>query len=214
MMAVVKAPARQAEPPASRDLEAVKRAAASCTGCDLYINATQTVFGEGPARPLLMLVGEQPGDKEDVEGRPFVGPAGGVLDRALAAAGIVREQVYMTNAVKHFKWTPRGKRRIHETPRASEMRACRPWLQAEVEAVSPRLVVCLGSVAVSSVLGSGYKVLSQRGQVVESALGPALITVHPSSILRVEDPTERDAAFELLVIDLKKAASWVAKAAA
>jgi uracil-DNA glycosylase len=120
----------------------------------------------------------------------------------------------MTNAVKHFKWTPKGKRRIHETPRASEMRACRPWLEAEVEAVSPGLLVCLGSVAVSSVLGAGYKVLSQRGQVCESALGPALITVHPSSILRVQDVDERNAAFELFVIDLKKAASWVERAAA
>jgi len=213
-MAAVKAPARQAEPPASRDLETLKAAAASCTGCDLYLNATQTVFGEGPVRPLLMMVGEQPGDKEDVAGRPFVGPAGGILDRALAAAAIARDKVYVTNAVKHFKWTPKGKRRIHETPRASEMRACRPWLEAEVEAISPRLLVCLGSVAVGSVLGSGYKVLSQRGQVFESALGPALITVHPSSILRVEDPDEKNAAFELLVIDLKKAASWVERAAA
>jgi len=213
-MAAVRAPARQAEPPATRDLQALKAAAASCTGCDLYMNATQTVFGEGPVGARLLMVGEQPGDKEDVEGRPFVGPAGGVLDRALAAAGIARDMVYLTNAVKHFKWIPKGKRRIHETPRASEMRACRPWLEAEVEAVSPRLLVCLGSVAVSSVLGSGYKVLSQRGQVFESALGPSLITVHPSSILRVDDPDERNAAFELLVVDLKKAASWVQKAAA
>src|SRR3954451_4931366 len=182
-MAVMKAPARQAEPPATHDLEALKLAAASCTGCDLYMNATQTVFGEGPVRPLLMMVGEQPGDKEDVEGRPFVGPAGGVLDRALAQAGITRDRVYVTNAVKHFKWTPKGKRRIHETPRASEMRACRPWLEAEVDAVKPRLLVCLGSVAVASVLGAGYKVLSQRGQVFEGPLGPAMITVHPSSIL-------------------------------
>jgi len=213
-MAAVKAPARQAEPPATRDLEALKTAAASCTGCDLYMNATQTVFSEGPVRASLMLVGEQPGDKEDVEGRPFVGPAGGVLDRALALAGIERDNVYLTNAVKHFKWTPKGKRRIHETPRASEMRACRPWLEAEVEAVSPRLVVCLGSVAVSSVLGPGYKVLSQRGQVFEGPLGPSLITVHPSSILRVEDPDEKNAAFELFVMDLKKAAAWVERMAA
>jgi len=213
-MAVLKAPARQAEPPSTRDVEALKAAAASCTGCDLYLNATQTVFGEGPVRARLMLVGEQPGDHEDTEGRPFVGPAGAMLDRALALAGIARDKVYVTNAVKHFKWTPKGKRRIHETPRASEMRACRPWLEAEVDAVTPRLLVCLGSVAVASVLGSGYKVLSQRGQVFESALGPALITVHPSSILRVVDPDEKNAAFELFVLDLKRAASWVAKAAA
>jgi uracil-DNA glycosylase family protein len=211
---VVKAPQRQAEPPATRDIEALEAAAASCTGCDLYLNATQTVFGEGPVGALLMMVGEQPGDQEDRQGRPFVGPAGGLLDRALAAAGITRNDVYMTNAVKHFKWTPKGKRRIHETPRASEMRACRPWLEAEVEAVAPRLLVCLGSVAVNSVLGSGYKVLTQRGQVFEGSLGPALITVHPSSILRVEDPDERDAAFELLVIDLKKALAWVERVAA
>jgi DNA polymerase len=213
-MAAVKALARQAEPPATRDLEALNAAVAACTGCDLYIHATQTVFGEGPARAPLMLVGEQPGDHEDLEGRPFVGPAGGVLDRALALAGIARDKVYLTNAVKHFKWKPKGKRRIHETPRASEMRACRPWLEAEVDAVAPQLLVCLGSVAVSSVLGSGHKVLSQRGQVLESGLGPAMITVHPSSILRVEDPDEKNAAFELFVMDLKRAASWVEKAAA
>jgi len=213
-MAVVKAPLRQAEPPSTRDIEALKAAAASCTGCDLYINATQTVFGEGPVGAPLMLVGEQPGDHEDREGHPFVGPAGGILDRALAAAGIARDEVYLTNAVKHFKWTPKGKRRIHETPRASEMRACRPWLEVEVEAVSPRLLVCLGSVAVASVLGTGHKVLSERGQVFEGPLGPALITVHPSSILRVDDPDERGAAFELFVMVLKRAASWVAQAAA
>jgi DNA polymerase len=210
----VKAPQRQAEPPATRDLGALRDAAKSCTGCDLYLNATQTVFGEGPKTARLMLVGEQPGDKEDQQGRAFVGPAGGVLDRALELAGIARDEVYLTNAVKHFKWTPRGKRRIHETPRQSEMRACRPWLEAEVQAVSPRLLVCLGSVAVSSVLGSGYRVLAQRGQVLEGPLGPALITVHPSSILRVEDAAEKQAAFDLFVLDLQKAASWVQRVAA
>jgi uracil-DNA glycosylase family protein len=213
-MSAVKAPQRQAEPPATRDLETLRKAAASCTGCDLYLNATQTVFGEGPLRPALMMVGEQPGDQEDKQGRPFVGPAGGVLDRGLELAGIARDKVYMTNAVKHFKWTARGKRRIHETPRASEMRACRPWLEAEVEAVAPRLLVCLGAVAVASVLGPGYKVLSQRGQVFESLLGPALITVHPSSILRVDDSAEREAALELFVMDLKKATAWVERVAA
>jgi DNA polymerase len=213
-MAVPKVPPRRAEPPPARDLEALRMAAALCTGCDLFLHATQTVFGEGPSNASLMLVGEQPGDHEDREGHVFVGPAGHLLDRALALAGIARDKVYMTNAVKHFKWTPKGKRRIHETPRQSEMRACRPWLEAEVAAVSPRLLVCLGSVAVSSVLGTGYKVLSQRGQVFEATLGPALITVHPSSILRVADDDEKQAAFDLFVMDLKKAAGWAQRAAA
>jgi DNA polymerase len=211
---VAKLPQRHAEPPATRDLDQLRSAASLCTGCDLYLNATQTVFGEGPLRAPLMLVGEQPGDKEDQQGRVFVGPAGAMLDRALAIAGIAREAVYLTNAVKHFKWTPKGKRRIHETPRQSEMRACRPWLEAEVAAVAPRLLVCLGSVAVSSVLGPGYKVLSQRGQVIEGPLGPALITVHPSSILRIEDVNEKQAALDLFVMDLQKALSWVERVAA
>ena len=207
----VKLPVTVARPPATRDLEELRAAAASCTGCELYKNATQTVFGDGMTRAPFMLVGEQPGDHEDREGHPFVGPAGGVLDRALEAAGLARGEIFLTNAVKHFKWSPKGKRRIHETPRASEIRACRPWLEAEVEAVKPKLLVCLGSVAVSSVLGAGYKVLSQRGQVFEGPLGPALITVHPSSILRVEDAEERGAAFELFVLDLKKALAFAAR---
>jgi DNA polymerase len=206
---VVKAPPRQAEVPATRDWRALKAAAEYCTGCDLHLHATQTVFGEGPLGTPLMLVGEQPGDKEDEQGRVFVGPAGHMLDRALELAGIARDKVYMTNAVKHFKWTPKGKRRIHETPRQSEMRACRPWLEAGVEAVSPRLLVCLGSVAVGSVLGSGHKVLSERGRVFEGSLGPALITVHPSSLLRVEGQEERQSALDLFVMDLQKAVDWV-----
>jgi uracil-DNA glycosylase family protein len=210
---VIKLPPRQAEPPATHALAELRAAAASCTGCDLYKNATQTVFGEGPVTSMLMLVGEQPGDQEDKQGQVFVGPAGNLLDRALEAAGITRNKVYVTNAVKHFKWSPRGKRRIHETPRASEIRACRPWLEAEVSALQPRLVVCLGSVAVASVLGSGYKVLAQRGQIVEGAFGPSLITVHPSSIIRVEDPDERAVALALFVQDLKRGVTFVEKAA-
>jgi DNA polymerase len=160
----------------------------------------------------MVLVGEQPGDQEDRKGEPFVGPAGAVLDRALDVVGIARDSVYMTNAVKHFKWRPAGKRRIHETPRASEIRACQPWLEAELEAVQPRLIVCLGATAVRSLLGPTVRVLASRGRVLESALGPCLVTVHPSSILRVEDPAQGEPAFQAFVADLRRGVEFVKSA--
>ncbi len=186
-------------------------AAKDCRGCELYKSATQTVFGEGAKGAAIMLVGEQPGDHEDRAGVPFVGPAGGMLDRALFEAGIARDEAYVTNAVKHFKWTPRGKRRIHETPRVSEMRACLPWLEAEIEAVRPRLVIALGATAVSALLGTTAKVLRDRGRVIESSFGPCLVTVHPSSLLRAEDEEARRLAYELFVRDLKQGVAFLAR---
>lgn len=199
--------------PSGRDLDSLREAAKSCRGCELYENATQTVFGEGPARATMVLVGEQPGDKEDVEGLPFVGPAGGVLEKALIEAGITRGDTYVTNAVKHFRWKPAGKRRIHETPRASDIRACQPWLEAELDAIEPSLIVLMGSVAVRSLLGPDVRVLANRGHVIESAYGPCLVTVHPSSILRVEEPSQREPAFEAFVEDLKLGVVYLARAA-
>ncbi len=180
--------------------------AATCTRCDLYKRATQTVFGEGSARAALMFVGEQPGDQEDKQGHPFVGPAGHVLDRALADSGITRADAYVTNAVKHFKWTERGKRRIHERPNGTEIKACRPWLDEELRVVQPRLVVLLGAVAGESVFGSAFRVGAYRGKVTEASIGswqgPAVGTIHPSAVLRGPDPAARDAAYAGLVADL------------
>ena len=183
------------------DLDALREAAAGCTSCHLYKDATQTVFGKGPQSAKVLFVGEQPGDREDLAGEPFVGPAGRLLDRALAEAGIDRTEVYVTNAVKHFKFEPRGKRRIHKTPNAEEIRACRPWLDAEIAAVQPALVVALGATAAKALLGSGFKVSSQRGEVVERDGRRMTATVHPSSILRGPDE-QRAAAFDALVADL------------
>jgi uracil-DNA glycosylase family protein len=196
--------------PQGADLAALRRAAAQCQGCDLYRNATQTVFGEGPPDARIVMVGEQPGDQEDVAGQPFVGPAGRLLDRALADAGIEREQVYLTNAVKHFKFVPaqRGKRRIHKQPARSEVLACRPWLEAELKVVSPDLVVCLGAVAAQSLLGSSFRVSKQRAQLVRFELDGrdfrAMATVHPSAVLRADD---RDEAYGAFVDDLRKVCS-------
>ena len=187
-------------------LKVLREQATSCRACPLWREATQTVFGEGPSRAALMLVGEQPGDVEDVSGHPFVGPAGKLLDRALSAAGIDRRRVYLTNVVKHFKFEPRGKRRIHKKPRASEIEACRPWFDEELAAVRPRLVVCLGATAAQALLGRGFKVTEHRGQTLSSPLAPAVMaTVHPSSILRERDPDERRAAFKRFVRDLRAA---------
>lgn len=199
--------------PDKRSIGALRAAAAGCRGCGLYEDATQTVFGAGRVRAKLMLVGEQPGDVEDTEGEPFVGPAGRVLHRALADAGLADTPMYITNAVKHFSFRRAGKRRLHQTPRAGQITACRPWLQAEVSAVRPDLIVCLGSVAVKSMFGDAVRVLRDRGALLErdSTVGTAsfLVTVHPSSILRT--PTEdRDAAYAALVADLKVAAAAVA----
>jgi len=180
-------------------------AARNCQACDLYKHATQTVFGEGVARASLMLIGEQPGDVEDTAGRPFVGPAGKLLDRALAAAGIDRSDVYVTNVVKHFKWEPRGKRRIHKKPNASEIAACRPWLDTEIALVQPRAIVCLGATAAQALLGRQFKLTAHRGAFVPSALAPLVIaTVHPSSILRAPDDESRRREMREFVADLEK----------
>src|SRR5882724_4002401 len=178
--------------PTKVPLTRVRDEARGCRACDLYKRATQTVFGEGPARATLMLIGEQPGDAEDLSGHPFVGPAGKLLDRALADAGIDRATVYLTNVVKHFKFEPRGTRRIHKKPRASEIGACRPWLETEIALVKPQVIVCLGATAAQALLGPGFKVTQQRGVVVASPLAArVLATVHPSSILRAPDEGTR-----------------------
>jgi DNA polymerase len=185
-------------------LAEVREAAAGCKACDLWRCGTQTVFGEGAESAELMLVGEQPGDREDTSGRPFVGPAGRLLNQALEEAGIDRRKAYLTNAVKHFKWEPRGKRRIHKRPDASEVAACRPWLEAEIELVRPRVVVCLGATAAQALLGRGFKVTQQRGEFFEWPVGPVLTaTVHPSSILRARDDDARQAEMAAFVDDLR-----------
>jgi DNA polymerase len=190
--------------PKSTSLKVLSAAAHECRGCDLYKSATQVVFGAGPKGARVMFVGEQPGDQEDRQGEPFVGPAGALLDKALAEAGIPRDQVYVTNAVKHFKWEPRGKRRIHKKPRASEIKACRPWLEAELRSVKPAVVVCLGATAAQSMLGAGFRLMQQRGQVVSSPSAQRIVaTIHPSAVLRAPDPEGRKAAYEMLVADLK-----------
>ncbi|MGN6379102.1 MAG: UdgX family uracil-DNA binding protein [Gaiellales bacterium] len=174
--------------PSRRSLRSLRTAAADCRGCDLWRDSTQTVFGEGPASARMVMVGEQPGDQEDRAGHPFVGPAGRVLDRALEEAGIERAAVYMTNAVKHFKWEERGKRRIHKTPSRWEVAACRPWLDAELEALRPAIVVLLGAVAAQAVFGAGFRVTRERGRVRPGPRElPTLATVHPSAILRAPD---------------------------
>lgn len=184
-------------------LPSLRDASAGCHACPLWERGTQTVFGEGPPLAEVMLVGEQPGNEEDLSGRPFVGPAGRLLDRALEAAGIDRRIVYVTNAVKHFKWEPRGKRRIHQKPSAREVRACRPWLEAELEVVRPRALVCLGSTAAQALLGRTFRVTEHRGELVASPLAPLVMaTVHPSSILRAPDDAARRTEMARLVDDL------------
>ncbi len=191
-------------------LSSLRRAARDCKACDLWRRGTQTVFGEGAARADVVLVGEQPGDQEDVQGRPFVGPAGKLLDRALEAAGIDRRAVYVTNVVKHFKWEPRGRRRIHTKPNAAEIAACRPWLESEIAVVRPKIVVCLGATAAQALLGKQFKVTRQRGEPVTTPEGlPALATVHPSSILRAPDEAARHAEMERFVEDLRKVADRI-----
>jgi uracil-DNA glycosylase len=186
-----------------RSLDDLRAEAAGCRACDLWRSGTQTVFGEGREDAEVMMVGEQPGDREDIEGHPFVGPAGRVLDQGLERAGIDRDLVYVTNVVKHFKWRPRGKRRIHQKPNAEEIRACRPWLESELEAVQPRVLVCLGSTAAQALLGRQFRVTRERGHFVESPLAERVTaTVHPSSILRAPDEQARTAAMEDFVADL------------
>ena len=193
-------------------LPAVREVAEGCKACHLYARGTQTVFGEGPGRAEVMLVGEQPGDVEDVEGRPFVGPAGRLLDKALEEAGLDRRVVYLTNVVKHFKWEPRGKRRIHAKPNAAEIAACRPWLETEIALVKPRVLVCLGATAAQALLGKSFKVSRQRGEFVPSALAPLVTaTVHPSSILRAPDEEARREEMKRFVADLKKVAAALSR---
>jgi DNA polymerase len=188
----------------SRSLDELRAEAAECKACDLWKSGTQTVFGEGSEKAEIVFVGEQPGDKEDLAGRPFVGPAGRVLDEGLEAAGIDRSLAYVTNAVKHFKWTARGKRRIHQKPNAAEMAACRPWLEAELAVVRPKVLVALGATAAQSLLGRQFRVTKQRGTPVESELAPHVVaTVHPSSILRQETEEDRAAAMKDFVADLE-----------
>jgi len=185
-------------------LDGLREAAGGCKACPLWENATQTVFGEGAAEADVVFVGEQPGDREDIEGRPFVGPAGKLFDEALVEARIDRSQVYVTNVVKHFKWKPQGKRRIHQKPNWREIAACRPWLDAELAVLKPRVLVCLGATAAQALLGRDFRVSRQRGELVDSPLAPkAMATVHPSSILRAED---RDTQFREFVRDLEKVA--------
>lgn len=186
-------------------IKKLQATAAGCTACHLWKNATQTVFGEGKQTSTVMFVGEQPGDKEDLSGHPFVGPAGALLDKALAEAGIDRKTVYVTNVVKHFKWEPRGKRRIHKKPNAAEITACRPWLEAEVAVIKPRAIICLGSTAAQAVIGPKFRVSIQRAQFVESDLAPFVTaTVHPSSILRAPSDDARREEMRRFTDDLKK----------
>jgi DNA polymerase len=205
-------PARPGEPvsellPERPTLNTVREAARGCKACDLYRRGTQTVFGEGPRKAEIMLVGEQPGDAEDLAGHPFVGPAGRLLDNALEEAGIDRALVYVTNVVKHFKWEPRGKRRIHAKPNAAEIGACRPWLETEIALVKPRVLICLGATAAQALLGKAFKVSRQRGEPVPSTLAPRVAaTVHPSSILRAPDDESRRQEMTRFVQDLRRIA--------
>jgi uracil-DNA glycosylase family protein len=195
-------------------LRTLREAAANCKACDLWKTGTQTVFGEGSAPVSVMFVGEQPGDREDLAGRPFVGPAGKLFDQALTEVGIDRANVYVTNVVKHFKWVPdeRGKRRIHKKPRYSEINACRPWLDAELAIVKPQILVCLGATAAQALLGKEFSVSRRRGELVESRLAPyVMATVHPSSILRAVDHESRRLQMESFVADLRKVAHLVQK---
>jgi uracil-DNA glycosylase len=189
--------------PERRTLDDLRSAARSCEGCDLYRDATQTVFGEGAEKASLMLVGEQPGDMEDREGRPFVGPAGRILDRALGEAEIPRQQVYITNAVKHFKFIQRGKRRLHQKPLIRQVTACRPWLESEFQAIQPKVVVCMGATAAQSVLGRSVRVTEERGRFLSDGERAVFLTTHPSAILRLREKSERDEAFRQLVDEMK-----------
>jgi DNA polymerase len=198
--------------PKRKSLKAFREAAADCQACDLWERGTQTVFGEGARHAEVLFIGEQPGNEEDLTGHPFVGPAGRLLDEALEAAGIDRRQTYVTNVVKHFKWEPRGKRRIHKKPNAGQIYACQPWLEAEITLVKPSVIVCLGATAAQALLGSKFKVSKQRGQFIESTLAPYLTaTVHPSSILRAPDEETRHLEKRRFIDDLKRVARVLSK---
>src|ERR1044071_1078453 len=191
-------------------LSSLKNAAADCQACDLWLKGTQTVFGEGSRRARVMFIGEQPGNEEDLTGKPFVGPAGRLFDSALEEAGIDRKQTYVTNVVKHFKWEPRGKRRIHKKPNSIEIAACRPWLESEIAVVKPDVVVALGATAAQALLGPQFRVTKQRGEFIESTLAPyVMATVHPSSILRAPDDETRHLELRLFIDDLKKLAKVI-----
>ena len=190
--------------PRNRSLESLRQAAKSCKGCDLYLSATQTVFGDGPGHASVMLVGEQPGDIEDQKGEPFVGPAGRMLDRALEDARISRNEVYVTNAVKHFKWIWRGKRRLHQKPSVRQVVACRPWLEVEIEVVQPEILVCMGATAAQSVTGKSVAIMKERGKFIDSVLGKlTFVTIHPSAILRQRDNDEREQEYRRFASELK-----------
>jgi len=201
---------RQEQGSRAPTLTELRKEAAGCTACSLYKNATQTVFGEGPQSARVMIIGEQPGDQEDRQGHPFVGPAGTLLNRALAAVGISRDEVYVTNIVKHFKWEPRGKRRIHKKPSALEISACRPWLDSEIAAIRPHIIVLLGATAAQSIMGRHFLVSQQRGQWISSKIAPnVLATVHPSSILRAADEKSRHEELEKFIEDLRPVAALI-----
>ena len=203
-MAAKKGPGAAPFVPVGATLPQLHDAAQACKGCELYRNATQAVLGEGPLRARIMMVGEQPGDKEDLAGRPFVGPAGGLLDRALEDAQIDRADVYLTNAVKHFKFEEHGKRRIHKKPSGGEIAACHPWLEAELACIRPEILVCLGATAAQAVIGPKHRVLQDRGRFFERPMaGVVTATVHPSAILRAPDPVQRRADYEAFVKDLE-----------
>jgi DNA polymerase len=196
--------------PLDRTVKELQRDAKDCKACDLWRNATQTVFGAGAARPRIFFIGEQPGDQEDIEGKPFVGPAGKLLDTALLEAGIDRAKTYVTNAVKHFKWEPRGKRRIHKKPNSAEIAACRPWLEGEIAALRPEVIVCLGATAAQTLLGKTFRVTQHRGELMKSPLAPFIMaTVHPSSILRAPDEETRHSEMKRFIEDLKTLLKFV-----
>jgi uracil-DNA glycosylase len=197
--------------PSHPTIHKLKTAAAGCTGCPLWKTGTQTVFGEGPTDAKVLFIGEQPGNDEDLEGRPFVGPAGKLLDRCLAEAGIDRKHVYVTNAVKHFKWEPRGKRRLHKKPSAREIGACRPWLEAEIAVLQPSVIVALGATGAQTLIGKDFRVTQHRGQLIPSPLAPHVIaTVHPSSLLRAPDEETRRIEIARFIDDLRKVAVIIA----
>ena len=201
---------RDAALPTASTIDELRELATGCRACDLWARATQTVFGDGPASARLVVVGEQPGDSEDIQGAPFVGSSGRLLDRALVDAGIDRDEVYVTNVVKHFKWrrAPSGKKRIHQKPDNVEVEACRPWLEAEVARIKPELIVCLGATAAQALFGTSFRVTKQRGEVLGSRLGPMLATLHPSAVLRA--PDAREEMYAGMVADLRAAAEWLA----
>jgi uracil-DNA glycosylase len=197
--------------PLRQDLASLREAARHCHGCDLYQHATQVVFGEGRTHAAIFLVGEQPGDREDQLGRPFVGPAGQLLDKCLEMAGIDRSMVYVTNAVKHFKWEPRGKIRLHKKPNSLEIAACRPWLEKEIAAVRPQVIVCLGATAAQDLLGPQFRLTKHRGEVFPTPNGPVTATIHPSAILRMPEPAAKEEETAGLVSDLRFAAEYVSQ---